>query len=324
MTSRLTSAQVGFGVVVVALGGRHALCPLSGPVSTVAHHLLQVGHGGPRPQFLEHVVAARRAGELRHARLPVLQVAEGDGLGRARLLARGLDLTVLHRAARVASAILARDGALHAHGALLHDAELPHRHVGVELDVERRRPRVVEPVEPAHVVRAVVAAVARPHAAVVDLGVQPLAGVIGRVDRTDRLARRDLTVLAEHRQEEVLRIVVLAFLPALQAQPVLVAPVGHLLLAHHRDIVLGDAGDHTGLAPGAEVDVHGHAPPVLRILDRGVHARVARVLGCPPAQLELPRRAEGDVLSDLAIVLVLGGLRNGERAARRRSRRAAP
>ena len=127
--------------------------------------------------------------------------------------------------------VLALDDPLHAHGALLHDPELAHGDVGVELQVERRRPRVVEPVELPHVVGAVVAAVARAHAAVVDLRVQPLVRVVRGVDRAHRLARRDLAVLAEHGQEDVLGMLGRALLPALQPQPVLDAAVRDLRLA---------------------------------------------------------------------------------------------
>ena len=69
----------------------------------------------------------------------------------------------------------------------------------------------------------------------------------------------------------------------------LIAPVRHLLLAHHGHVVLGQAGDHAGLAAGAAVEVHRHAPAVVGILHRRVHARVAGVLGRLAPQLQLAR-----------------------------------
>src|SRR5256712_4543810 len=153
-----------------------------------------------RPDLLQDVVGARRASELRHRALLVLEIAERDRARRAGLLARGEDVAVLHGALVVAGVVLARDDPLHAHRALLHHAELADRHVGVQLHLERRWDLPLEPIEATHVVRAVVAAVARPHAAVVDLRVQPLVRPVGREDGTDRLAPRDFTVLAEQRQ----------------------------------------------------------------------------------------------------------------------------
>ena len=262
---------------------------------------------------MEHVVAAGRVRQLGDEGVAVLPVPEGDGLGRARLLTRGLHVTVAHLASRVARRALGRLDALHAHGALLHHPELAHRDVRIELQVERRRPGVVEPVELPHVVGAVVAAVARAHAAVVDLPVEAFASVVGGIDRAHRLARRDLAVLAEHGQEHVDRLGGGALLPALHPQPVLDAPVGDLGLPDGRHIVLALAGEHAGLAAGAAVHVHRHPPAVLRILHRRVHPGMIRVLGRLAAQLELARGAQLHPLGDLAIVLVELRLRDGQR-----------
>src|SRR5256886_16079686 len=81
---------------------------------------------------------------------------------------------------------------LDAHRALLHHAELPHRHVGIELDLERLGPLPVVPVEPPHVVRTVVAAVARAHTTVVDLPVQAFVGPIRGEDGADGLDRESV------------------------------------------------------------------------------------------------------------------------------------
>src|SRR5882672_11214448 len=232
-TSRLTSAKVG-GVLWPSLIGSRVL----------ADDLPEIRDGGPRSDLFEDVVGPRRMGEIGGVAPLVLQVAERDGLGRARLLARGDDVAVAHAALLVARPVLAGDDALDAHRALLHHAELADRHVGVQLYLEGRRELVLEPVEPPHVIRAVVAAVARADASVVDLSVQPLVRAVGREDGADRLARRDLAVLAEHRQEEIRRMLRLAFRPALEAEPVQLAPVRGRGLPHHRDVVLRLARDH--------------------------------------------------------------------------------
>src|SRR5207247_6067520 len=130
-----------------------------------------------------------------------------------------------------------------------------------------------EPVEAADMIRAVVAAVAGADAAVVDLRVEPFPRVVSGVHGADRLARRDLAVLAEHRQEDV-DLVALALLPPLDAYPLLGAAVRDLRLAHYRHVVLGRAGDHAGLAARAGVEIHRHAPAGVRVLVSGGSARV--------------------------------------------------
>src|SRR5207302_6564403 len=66
-----------------------------------------------RPDLLQDVVGARRASELRHRALLVLEIAERDRARRAGLLARGEDVAVLHGALVVAGVVLARDDPLH-------------------------------------------------------------------------------------------------------------------------------------------------------------------------------------------------------------------
>ena len=65
---------------------------------------------------------------------------------------------------------------------------------------------VIEEIEPAHLVGAVVRAVARPDAPVVGHHVQPLLVVRRGVDRADVLARRRLAMLADHRLQRHLRL----------------------------------------------------------------------------------------------------------------------
>src|SRR2546428_12233429 len=99
--------------------------------------------------------------ELGGVALVVLDVAEGDGPRRARLLARGQDVAVPHLSLLVTGVVLAGHDALDAHRALLHHAELPHRPVGIELDLERLGPLPVVPVGPPPGVRTSVCAIAR-------------------------------------------------------------------------------------------------------------------------------------------------------------------
>src|SRR5439155_21993691 len=105
------------------------------------------------------------------------------GLGAGRLQLPVADAPPLVR--RLA---LGAVDALHAEGALLHDALAAHGDVRVELRIERLRPLRVPPVEEADAVGAVVAAVAGADAAVVDLQVEALVVVHDGVDRADRLA----------------------------------------------------------------------------------------------------------------------------------------
>src|SRR5256885_8831579 len=155
----------------------------------------------------EHMVAARIAGELGNAGVPVVEIAEDDRLGRTGLRARRDDVTVAHVPILEARLILRTADTLHAERAFLHDALFPHRDVRVQQHRERLREGfvlpatlgVVVPVEVAHLVRAVVGAIARADTAVVDLAIEAVGGVIGGVHRADRLAWRVAALLAQHR-----------------------------------------------------------------------------------------------------------------------------
>src|SRR5207248_5671945 len=88
---------------------------------------------------------------------------------------------------------------LHAVRALLHHAARADRDARVVLERAAVVVLVAEPVEPPHLVRAVVRAEPRADAAVVDHLVEPVGRVHRRADRTHVLARRVLAVLAQHR-----------------------------------------------------------------------------------------------------------------------------
>ena len=92
---------------------------------------------------------------------------------------------------------------LHAVRALLHHPAGADRHVGVahQLQARRRLVGILEEVEPADLVRAVVRAVPRADAAVVGHLVEPLGAVRRRADRADELAGGLLAVHAGHRLE---------------------------------------------------------------------------------------------------------------------------
>src|SRR5262249_9356446 len=203
-------------------------------------------------------------------------------VGRAGLLAGGLHLAVVDRAALLQRPPLDPVDPLYAEGALLDQPLRAHGHVGVELRVQRRRPGDVRlpVVEAQDVVGAVVGTVARPDAAVVDLRVQPVGRVVGGVDRADRLAGRVAAVLAHYRYEARLDVRELAFPVPLDADPLLGPGLEEAVLLVERYVVLGLAGDDAGAAAGAAVDVDDHAPAVPLVLGRLVPVR-----GQDPLQL---------------------------------------
>ena len=101
-TSRLTSAKVGSARGAAGSARRCALmrAPSRAGAGSAAHHLLQIGHARAACRARRARGSARgECDELGHRAALVLQVAEGDGLGRARLLAGRLDVAVAHRRA---------------------------------------------------------------------------------------------------------------------------------------------------------------------------------------------------------------------------------
>src|SRR6202035_3518205 len=189
----------------------------------------------------------------------------------------------------------ARPGdALDAVGALLHDAPHAHRDVGVLQHLEHRHVVVGEAqeVEAPHLVGAVVRAVARPHAAVVDHVVQPLVAVHRGRHRADHLAGGDLALHAGDRLVVGHGVVKAAGDVAVDAQPVHLALLQHLLLADRRDVVLRLAGDDAGAAAGTDVQVDRHRPLVALVLVGRVEARRLRLfplgLGVDEVGIGLP------------------------------------
>src|SRR6476661_9290010 len=269
------------------------------------------------------MVPARVLLDRGHPALGIAHVSEYDGVGRAGLGASGGELAVPDGPVLDPRLVLRAPDALDAEGALLHDAARPDGHVRVELQLERLWPGdlvVLVPVEIADLVGAVVGAVAGAHAAVVDLAVQAVGGVIGRVDRADRLARRVAAVLAEHRDEPRRRRragVVTALPVPLDAHPGDLPALEDLLLAHGRDVVLRVAGRDARLAAGAARQVDRHAP--LRQVAGVVPLGGAAVLRLGPAleRLHLPRRVGllvlALVLAEMVLLERLAVLRRGQR-----------
>jgi hypothetical protein len=241
-------------------------------------HPREVGGARHGVELLEQGVVEHRALGLADAARLVGQVAEHDRLGRAGALAGRDDLAVADAAALVVGVDAGAGDALRAVGALLHHAAAAHGDVGVvrqrQLGGVGRELGVLQVVEAAHLVGAVVGAVAGADAAVVDHHVQALAVVDRRGDRADRLARRLLAVLAGHRHVEEVGVVEPAAVVGVDADPVHLAPDQHLVLADDRDVVLGLAGGDAGVAAGADGHVDDHAPLVRVVLPVGEDVRL--------------------------------------------------
>ena len=131
---------------------------------------VRIAHGreiaGPRPgvELGQQPVVALVGPGLRHPARRIVDVAEDDGLRRARRFAGRDDLAVADGARpRAWPATCARVDALHAVGALLHHAAAADGDVRVALHLERRRVPVgvEQEVEPPHLVGTVVRAIAR-------------------------------------------------------------------------------------------------------------------------------------------------------------------
>src|SRR5438093_2402828 len=176
--------------------------------------LLQVDHRGVGVQLLEDVIGPPVLRQLRDGPRGIGRVAEGDGARRAGGGTRRRELVRDQVTVLECRAVFGLTNALNAEGALLHYALSAHGDIGIELPVERLGKRILlavrltvtEPVEVADLVGAVVRAVARADAAIVDLHVQPIRRVIGGVHRTHGLAGRVAAMLTEHRDEARLEL----------------------------------------------------------------------------------------------------------------------
>src|SRR5262245_13759457 len=188
---------------------------------------------------------------------------------------------------------------LHAEAALLHDALSANGDVRIELPVERLWERVLlpirlavaKPVEVANLVRAVVRAIPRADAPVVDLHVQAVGRVIRRIDRANRLTRRVAAMLAQHGHEPRLELLTgfavwIALEIPLETNPVHLAAaldveagagVGEKRRilperTNRRNVVLGVTRRDTCRAARAAREVDRHRPATLRHAARVVRA----------------------------------------------------
>src|SRR5690606_10504737 len=93
--------------------------------------------------------------------------------------------------------------------------------------------------------------------------VETFFAVRGRGHRANHLARGVLAVHAGQRLEVgTQRVCFIAGVIGVDADPVHLPPAANLLLADHRDVVLGLASHHTGIAARAGVLIDDHRPLV--------------------------------------------------------------
>src|SRR5207247_5314611 len=206
-----------------------------------------------------------------HAAFGIVEVPEDNGVGRAHLLTRRLDVTVGDRAAFLFGEQLAVLDPLDAHAALLHHPTRPHGHVRVEhhapdrvvhVEIERLVLRVPEPVESPDLVWTVVLAIPRADAAVVHLLIEAVRAVRRRGHGTHRFAGRVLAVLAHHRLHQRFGMVLGIAGVGVDADPVHLTAPQHFVPADDRHVVLGLTRRHARRTARARVEIDGEAPPV--------------------------------------------------------------
>ncbi len=165
---------------------------------------------------------------------------------------------------------------LHAVGAFFHHPAHAHRDVGVALEMgrladlllaeralvevvgnERVALVIIEEIEAAHLVRAVVRAIARADAAVVGHRVEAVLGMHGGVDRANRFAGSQLALEAGdglRHQCGIVRVEIVVLLGgevAIHTDPMHFAALGDLFLADDGNVVLCLAGYEAGVAAHA-------------------------------------------------------------------------
>src|SRR5207245_1929324 len=125
--------------------------------------------------------------------------------------------------------------ALHAVCAFFHDPAAAHADVGIAHHLVLRRLPVLEEqeVEAPDLIRTIVRAVARAHAAVVDHVIQAFARVVGGAYGTNHFAGCVLALHAGHRLEERLGIIAVALVVGVNPNPVHVATKDDLLFTDH-------------------------------------------------------------------------------------------
>ncbi len=238
-------------------------------------NLREIGGSRPRVQFSKQTVIQWRGAHLRHAAVCIIDVAEHDCLGRTSLRACWRDLTIANGAIGFLRVNLHRVDPLNAVGAFLHHAAAAHGDVRIAHQLARGRLLelvgvVFQKIEPPHFVRAVIRAIARADAAVVNHLIEALTAVHGRGDGADQLAWRIFAMHARHRLMKAARFRAIAFEIAIDANPVHFASTRHLLFSDNRNVVLRLTGNGAGAATDAGVEINHHAPGVASVVDERV------------------------------------------------------
>ena len=124
------------------------------------------------PSSPNSLVPRLRARQTRDFTGGIVQVTEDKGLGGAGLRAGRGEFAVFQIPLLCFRLNLGGLDALHAEGALLHDAHAAHGDVGIKLQLQWHIPLGVIEIEKAYVIWAGIRAKASPDAAVVDLRVE--------------------------------------------------------------------------------------------------------------------------------------------------------
>src|SRR5581483_4280559 len=197
-----------------------------------------------RAQLIQQSIISLQSLELGHFTVVIVQISEGDGLGRAHLLASREDFAVVHAPVLFLALDLSFLNSLHAVGTLLHYPAAANRYVGIAHPVHALRLpiRIEVKIEAPDFIRTVVRTVAGADAAVVHHLVETFGAVNGCRDRADHFAGRVLAMHAGNRLVVHVRIVGVSRVVAIYANPMHVPAARNLIFANHRDVVLRLAG----------------------------------------------------------------------------------
>src|SRR5438094_4639488 len=201
-------------------------------------------------QVCQQAKIARLGLEFGHPAVRIIDVAENNCLRGARLLASRENFAVAYLAVLLFRFDLHRIDPLDAVSTFFHDAAAAHGDIGIPQAIQAGRRPIGEEqeIEAPYLVGAVVGAIPRADAAVVDHFVEALGTMHGGSYRADQLTRRVFAVHARHDFVVHLRVGEAAFVIRIHTNPVHLTPVIHLLFADHRDIVFSLAGYHAGIA----------------------------------------------------------------------------
>lgn len=153
---------------------------------------------------------------------------------------------------------------LHAVSAFLHDPAAANCYVRVPEELEAGSIPVCElkKVKAPNFVRTVIGAIAGPNATVIHHVVQAFRAVGCGLNWADQLTRGVFTVLTQYGLKVRFRIIRVAPVITVYADPVHFAAMQNFLLAHNRDVVFRLAGNDTGIAAYATIQVDDHPPGI--------------------------------------------------------------